>query len=160
MDWDFDSTDIVNEPAREAREMIPDGVHTMEVKRASEGAHKFKEGEYLMLQMADTGKAYGLVFCDIPKGKHGAALASSLATAIGGAAFGGKVSLDPADLEGQRVDVEIFHYVSPKTGKCYANVRKFHAAQPVVETAEATSKAPAKRTADQKIAGDRSDIPF
>ena len=54
----------------------------------------------------------------------------------------------------------IYHTASQKTGKVYANVRRFRAAEPVVETAEATAKAPARRTADQKIAGDRNDVPF
>lgn len=159
MDWGIDDS-IENEPASEAKAMVPEGDHTFVIRKATEGAHKFKDGEFLMLQLADEAKEFGLLFCDIEKGKRGAALASSLATATGAAAFGGKVSLDAAELVGQRVVAEIYHYASPKTGKVYANVRRFKAAEPVVENAEATSRSPAKRTAAQRIAGDTDDIPF
>ena len=159
MDWNVND-EITNTPDRHAGGLCPEGQRTFRIHKASQGPHKYKEGEFLMLTLADEAKEYGLVWCDIAAGSGGAAMATMLAQAIGGAAFGGKVSLDPADLVGQRVIAEIYHYTVQKTGAVKAYVRKFLAADPVVETAEETSRSPARRTADQRIAGDPNDVPF
>ena len=159
MDWNVND-EITNTPDRHAGGLCPEGEHTFRIHKATQGGHRFKEGQFLMLQLADEAKEYSLVFCDIAAGSGGAPMATSLAQAISGAAFGGKVSLDPEELVGQRVKAEIYQFIANKSGRTYAAVRRFLPADPVVETAEATAKAPAKRTADQKIAGDRDEIPF
>ena len=152
--------DDVPEAAQETgeRALCPDGTHAFRIQEATEGPHKWKEGEFLMLRLSDTGRRFGLVFCDIPKDKRGAALAASLAKAVGGAAFGRKVALDPGELVGQSVLAKVFQSVSQKTGKTRVNVSEF-AALPVEAGQVETATAKPTRPAAAPAIGD-DDIPF
>lgn len=152
--------DDVNDAAPDAgeRALCPDGTHAFEIKDATEGPHKWKEGEFLMLRLSDTGRRYGLVFCDIPKDKRGAALADSLAKAVGCAAFGRKVAIDPGELVGQSVLAEVYQSVSAKNGKTYVNVRKFSSLPVEAGAVETATAKPKRSAAAPAIGGD--DIPF
>jgi len=156
-EWMLD--DEPTAPDAAERTLVPEGTHAFEIKDATEGPHKFKDGDYLMLRLSDTGRKFGLVFCDIPTDKRGASLAASLAKAVGGAAFGKKVALDPAELVGQRLLAEIYHSVSQKNGKTYVNVRKF-AALPVEAGAVETATAQPGRSRPAKPAAGEDEIPF
>ncbi len=152
-EWMLDDVTSGQETAQ-ARDMVPEGEHVFEVVKATEGPHKFREGEFLSLRLSDAGKKWALVFADIPKDKRGAPLAASLAKALGLGGFGSKVVIDPAELEGRQVIAEIYHTVS-KAGRTYANVRRFSA---VEQAAPAAARTP-KQKAD-KAATATDDIPF
>lgn len=142
-------------PAAGQREICPPGERVFVIRSATEGAHKWKEGEWLMLRLGDAEGRFQMVFCDIPKDKSGAAAAAGLAKALGLAAFGSKVVLDPEELEGREVVAEIYHR-EKKTGGVWVNVGKF---SPVMET----KAKPANRTPKQKAdaaAASTDDIPF
>lgn len=142
-------------PAGE-REICPEGERVFVIRAATEGAHRFKDGEWLMLRLGDAEGRFGMVFCDIPKDNSGAAAAAGLAKALGLGPFGSKVVLDPKDLEGREVVAEIYHR-QKKTGGVFVNVRRFSA---VMET---DKPAPPKRTPKQKAdaaAMNTDDIPF
>lgn len=142
-------------PAAGQREICPPGERVFVIRSATEGAHKWKDGEWLMLRLGDAEGRFQMVFCDIPKDKSGAAAAAGLAKALGLGAFGAKVVLDPEELEGREVVAEIYHR-EKKTGGVYVNVGKF---SPVMET----KAKPANRTPKQKAdaaAASTDDIPF
>ena len=100
MDWMMD--EMPEEPARVERELVPEGEHAFEIRSVTEGPHKFKEGEFLMLRLSALNGSYQFVFLDIPKGAKGARLAASLAKALG-LDVGGKISdrIDVLASEGQ-----------------------------------------------------------
>lgn len=120
-EWMMD--DLPEEPAKTDREMVPEGEHGFEIKSASQGAHKFKQGEFLMLRLSALNGSYSFVFCDIPFGKEGVRLAKSLADALGEPATG-KLSLDPDAITGREVRAVIYHRVA-NSGKTYVNVSEF-----------------------------------
>lgn len=158
MDWDVFEIDAA--PAQE-RGLVPEGRHQFTIKAASEGPHKFLEGEFLMLRLAPEERGWGLVFCDIGNRARDAALAASLAAAIGRPSKG-RISLVPADLEGQAVAAVIRH-VAKRDGTTRAEVASFEPAGAAAVPAEAP---PARRrTATQKLdvevrGGSSDDIPF
>lgn len=136
--------------------MIPPGTHRMRIKSASEGAHKWRSGEYLMLRLHDLAGQFDTVFDDIPCEQSGAWRAKSLAEAVGLAVGSESVSVSPDDLLGVEVLAEIVHSQSKATGKVYANVVRYHAAPPV--NAATVETRPAKRGRMPASAAD--DIPF
>ena len=152
MDWMMD--EMPEEmPARVERELVPEGDHAFEIRSVTEGPHKFKEGEFLMLRLSALNGSYQFVFLDIPKGAKGARLAASLAKALG-LDVGGKISLSPEDLEGKTVRATIWHKVADT--RTFVNVEKFSADK---TAAEAPARKPAaKKTAAAVAAPD--DIPF
>lgn len=152
MDWMMD--EMPEEPARVERELVPEGEHAFEIRSATEGPHKFKEGEFLMLRLSALNGSYQFVFLDIPKGAKGARLAASLAKALG-LDVDGKISLSPEDLQGKTVRATIWHKVAD-SGRTFVNVEKFSAD---ATAAEAPARKPAvKKTAAAVAAPD--DIPF
>jgi len=161
MEWDFGEPepDFTPPPPAEfgERELVPDGQHEFEIRSAVEGRHKWREGDYLMLQLSAVGKRYSLVFCDIEKGRNGKALAGTLAQALSVDATG-KVRLAPEDIEGRRVWAETYQKVG-KNGKTYVNVRRFVPAAPPAAPPDKPKPArPAK--AATKIEYPNDDIPF
>jgi hypothetical protein len=149
-DWSMET--MPEDPTRKERELVPEGDHDFEIRAASEGPHKFKEGEFLMLRLSPVNGSYSFVFVDIPFGSAGASLARSLAEALGEEA-GGKVSLDPTALEGREVRAEIYHRTSAN-GRTYANVSRF--VKP-----KAAKKAAAPKAVDKAAAASApDDIPF
>lgn len=155
-EWDMVDEIEQPKPAAGSREICPPGERVFVIRSATEGAHKWKDGEWLMLRLGDAEGRFQMVFCDIPKDKSGAAAAAGLAKALGLGAFGSKVVLDPEDLEGREVVAEIYHR-QKKTGGVFVNVRRFSA---VMET---DKPAPPKRTPKQKAdaaAVNTDDIPF
>ena len=143
MDWMMD--ELPEEPAKTERELVPEGEHTFEIKSATQGPHKFKEGEFLMLRLSATNGSYQFVFCDIPFGASGVRLAKGLADALGEAATG-KISLDPEALAGREVRAVIYHRTG-SNGRPYVNVSEF----------KPSKTKPAKPA---KVVAAADDIPF
>lgn len=154
-EWEMTDEIVETKPAAGQREICPPGERVFVIRSATEGAHKWKPGDWLMLRLGDAEGRFQMVFCDIPKDKSGAAAAAGLAKALGLGAFGAKVVLDPEELEGREVVAEIYHRPK-KTGGVWVNVGKF---SPVMET----KAKPANRTPLQKAdaaAVSTDDIPF
>ena len=158
MTWDFGFTgdEITESCDSKARQDLPEGTHAFTIKKADHG-DVGKLGPCLKLELAPEAAGFWWVKCNIQHGAKGAKLAHSLCRAVG-IDPSGPVSLDADQLVGVKVSARVWH--KRGTDRVFVNVGEFHKSEPVVETAEATSKAPAKRTAAQKIAGDRGDIPF
>jgi hypothetical protein len=161
MDWDvFPSLD--HAPVGAERSLLPAGRQRLTVKSATEGPHRFLDGDFLMMRLAPAEPGYGLVFCDIGQGPRDARLAGSLSQAIGGEASG-RVSLLAADLEGKQVDAEIVH-ATGKDGTVRPRVAMFYA--PRAADPEPQAEKPARRrTATQKVDAEvrtssPDDIPF
>jgi len=154
-EWDMTDEIVETKPSAGQREVCPPGERVFVIRSATEGAHKFKPGDWLMLHLGDAEGIYQMVFCDIPKDKSGAAAAAGLAKALGLGPFGSKVVLDPEELKGREVVAEIYHRPK-KVGGVWVNVGKF---SPVMET----KAKPANRTPKQKAdaaAASTDDIPF
>ena len=161
MDWDvFPTLDAAS--ADQERSLLPAGRHTLTVKSATEGPHRFLDGEFLMMRLAPAEPGYGLVFCDIGGGRRDVALAASLSEAIGGPASG-RVSITPKLVDGKTVDAEIIH-ATGKDGTVRPRVAMFYA--PRADEPEPQADKPARRrTATQKVdaetrAAGPDDIPF
>jgi hypothetical protein len=144
-DWMID--DMPEEPAKTERELVPEGEHSFEIKSATQGPHKFKEGEFLMLRLSATNGSYQFVFCDIPFGASGVRLAKGLAEALGEAATG-KISLDPEALAGREVRAVIYHRTG-SNGRTYVNVSEFKPTKTAVKAAKKAATVAAQ-----------DDIPF
>lgn len=143
------------------REIVPAGVHRMSIKHCEEGPNQYKtsdenpEGLCIKLRLATVDGNYRFVFDDIPK--HLGWRAKQLAEAVGILPVGGRLSIEPDDLAGQVVNVEISHYTS-KAGKVSAVVKRY-----VPSSAMAAAPAnPATKPKTQKVAalGPADDIPF
>lgn len=140
------------------RDIVPAGVHEMEIRHAEEGPNSWKtsednpDGMCLKLRLA-TGN-YRFVFDDLPQ--HLGWRAKQLADAIGDPSEGSSISLDPDDLIGRTIRVEISHYTS-KVGKLSAVVKKYLPAK-----AKAVAKATKPRVTAVQVANAMSDddIPF
>jgi hypothetical protein len=142
------------------REIVPAGTHLMEIKAAEEKTNQYKvcddnpHGHVLALRLATNGGSYKFVFDDIPQ--HLGWRAQQLAAACGFNVAGGVVSLNPDDLIGRVVNVEISHYTS-KAGKVSAVVKKYVAApvpaanKPKAPQARSTPAAKATAVSDDNI---------
>jgi hypothetical protein len=143
------------------REIVPAGTHLMEIKAAEEKTNQYKvcdenpHGHVLALRLATNGGNYRFVFDDIPQ--HLGWRAQQLAAACGFEVAGGVVSLNPDDLIGRVVSVEVSHYTS-KAGKVSAVVKKYLPAP----AAGKPKPASARRTAVSKVTASMPDdsIPF
>lgn len=155
---DFTIDDSQQQTSAADREITPAGTHEMTIRHAEEGPNEYKitdtnpDGMCLKLRLSTTSGNYRFVFDDIPK--HLGWRAKQLADAVGLAADGSKVSLDPASLVGATLTVEVSHYTS-KTGKVSAVVKKYVAAS---KPAAAPYSKPRVSSAKLPIPGD--DIPF
>jgi len=142
------------------RDIVPAGTHQMEIKAAEEKANKYKvcdenpDGAVLALRLATVNGNYKFVFDDIPQ--HLGWRAKQLAQAVGSDVAGGTLSLNPDDLIGRSITVEVSHYTSKTTGNVSAVVKKY---VPAVAAKPAAAKKPtAHRAAASRMPGD--DIPF
>lgn len=158
MDFTYEET---TESTPVDREIVPAGIHEMEIKHAEEGPNEWKkadnnpDGMCLKLRLA-TG-AYRFVFDDLPQ--HLGWRAKQLADALGTAADGSKISLSPDDLVGQIVRVEVSHYTS-KAGKVSAVVKKYLPAADS-KSADKPAKKPRVTTAVALASDDDDgDLPF
>jgi hypothetical protein len=140
-------------------DIVPAGTHLMEIKSAEEKANPYKQcdenpnGDCLSLRLSAVNGRFRFVFDDIPQ--HLGWRAKQLAAACGNDVAGGVLSLNPNDLVGRVITVEVSHYTS-KAGKVSAVVKKYLPAQP----AAASKPKAAPRTAAAKVAVDADHIPF
>jgi hypothetical protein len=156
---DFLIEEQPTETVTQDRDIVPAGKHQMLVKVCTEGPNEYKtsdtnpEGMCLKLRLATVEGNYRFVFDDIPH--HLGWRAANLADALGIKPADGRLSLNPSDIEGQTLAVEISHYTS-KAGKTSAVVKRY------VPLA-ATQPKPAAIKANPKPVVDRlpgDDIPF
>lgn len=158
---DFVIEDEQTQPTMVERDIVPAGIHRMTVKHCEEGPNQYKtsdenpNGQCIKLRLATVDGQYKFVFDDIPK--HLGWRAKQLAEAVGILPASGRLSLQPDELVGQVVNVEISHYTS-KVGKVSAVVKRY---VPASAVAAATPK-PAIKPKSQKVAaaGPADDIPF
>jgi hypothetical protein len=143
------------------RDIVPAGIHQMEIKACEEGTSDWKKcdenpaGAVLKVRLATVGGNYQFVFDDLPQ--HLGWRARQLAEACGSDVAGGTVSLNPDDLIGRVVTVEISHYTAKASGKTRAVVKRYVAGKPA-----AASKPAAARTQAAKVTAnlDPDHIPF
>ena len=150
--------DETTQPITTERAIVPAGIHAMVIKAAEEGPNQYKtsdenpDGMCLKLRLATVTGDYKFVFDDIPR--HLGWRAKQLAEALGVLPNGTTVSLEPDDLVGREITVEVSHYTS-KAGKVSAVVKRY---------AQGTQKPKAAskpRTTAAKVATAGSDdIPF
>lgn len=158
MDFTYDDT----EETPIERQLVPIGIHAMEIKHAEEGPNEYKtadnnpEGMCLKLRLA--AGDYRFIFDDIPQ--HLGWRAKQLADALGTSADGSKISLDPDELVGQVVRVDVSHYTS-KAGKVSAVVKKYLPAAAEKPAAKKAAKKPRVTTAVALASDDDDgDVPF
>jgi hypothetical protein len=145
------------------REMIPDGTHTVTIRKAAEGAHRFpadNPGEFLNLEFAPNGP-YSLFWASYGSSARDKRMSALLAQALG---FSPEswADADPGELVG--MEVQVTTKIGTK-GKPRVFVNDF---QPVERAATPPSKpAPRPQTPAAKVAAARgeeaggdSDIPF
>jgi len=140
------------------RPLVPVGTHTMTIVHAEEGPNEYKrsdenpEGLCLKIRLGTDG-GHKFVFDDLPQ--HLAWRAKQFAAALAIAPAGQALDLEPGELVGQKVTVEITHYTS-KAGKVSAVVKRY---VPATSTPKAASKVAAKpQPAAASFPDD--DIPF
>lgn len=142
------------------REIVPAGVHRMTIKHCEEGPNQYKtsdenpEGLCIKLRLATVDGNYRFVFDDIPK--HLGWRAKQLAEAVGILPVSSRLSLQPDELVGQVVNVEISHYTS-KAGKVSAVVKRY---VPASAAAAAPAKTVSKPRPPKVATGPADDIPF
>lgn len=160
---DFKITDDVQQTAQTAeREIVPAGVHLMEIREASEGPNQYKvcdenpNGDCLKLRLVTNSGNHQFVFDDIPQ--HVGWRAKQLAAACGQDVASGVLSLNPDDLVGRVIEVEISHYTAKASGKTRAVVKKY---LPAKQPAASKPKAAARTQAAKVTAAlATDDIPF
>lgn len=156
MDWTI--ADETTQPITTERAIVPAGIHAMVVKAAEEGPNEYKrsdenpDGMCLKLRLATVTGDYKFVFDDIPR--HLGWRAKQLAEALGVLPNGTTVSLEPDDLVGREITVEVSHYTS-KAGKVSAVVKRY------VQGTPKPKAATKPRTTVARVATAGSDdIPF
>lgn len=143
------------------RDIVPVGTHQMEIRGCEEGTSEWKvcdenpSGAVLKVRLSTVGGNYQFVFDDIPQ--HLGWRARQLAEACGGGVAGGTVSLNPDDLVGRVIEVEVSHYTAKTSGKTRAVVKKY---LPAKAGAASKPKAAAPRTQAAKVAASDDTIPF
>jgi hypothetical protein len=158
---DFVIQDEQSDTVMVERDIVPAGQHRMTIKHCEEGPNQYKtsdenpDGQCIKLRLATVEGQYKFVFDDIPK--HLGWRAKQLAEAVGIIPISGRLSLEPDELVGQVVNVEISHYTS-KVGKVSAVVKRYVAASAV--TAASVPKPAAKPKPQKVAAGPADDIPF
>ena len=143
------------------RVMLPDGTHTVTIRKADEGPHNFPEnnpGEFLNLEFAPNGP-YSLFWASYGSSAKDKRMSALLAQALG---FSPEswADADPGELVG--MEVQVTTKIGTK-GKPRVWINDFMP----VERAAALEKKPAARLPAQKIAaakgeeaGSADDIPF
>lgn len=160
MDFTIPADDPMTTTTAE-RDIVPVGVHQMEIRAAEEGTSDWKicdenpNGAVLKLRLSTVGGNHQFIFDDLPQ--HLGWRARQLAEACGGGVAGGVVSLNPDDLVGRVIEVEVSHYTAKTSGKTRAVVKRYMPAKPA-----AASKTAAPRTQAAKVTAnlDPDHIPF
>ena len=135
------------------RVMLPDGTHTVTIRKASEGKHRFPDdnpGEYLNLEFAPNGP-YSLFWASYGSSAKDRAMSALLAQALG---FSPEswADTDPDELVGMEVQVKT--KIGTK-GKPRVWINDF---MPVERSAPPTPKpAPRPQTPAAKVAAARGD---
>lgn len=145
------------------RVMLPDGTHTVTIRKADEGPHKFPDdnpGDYLNLEFAPNGP-YSLFWASYGSSAKDKRMSALLAQALG---FSPEswADADAGELVG--MEVQVTTKIGTK-GKPRVFVNDF---QPVPRVAQPTSKpdrnpqtaAGRVATAKGEEAGEADDIPF
>lgn len=146
------------------RDLVPPGVHAMEIKSASEGPNEYKRcdenphGDCLKLVLATKDGGYAWVYHDIPQHLHW--LGEQLAAAIGVGSSGDTVSLLPDDLAGRVLEVEISHYTAKTTGKTKATVKKYIPAAGKPQAAAKAAPQPARKVAVRSTTAGMAGVPL
>lgn len=143
------------------RVMLPDGIHTVTIRKADEGPHNFPEknpGEFLNLEFAPNGP-YSLFWASYGSSEKDRAMSALLAQALG---FTPESWADTAPGELVGMEVQVKTKIGTK-GKPRVWINDFMP----VERAAAPEKKPASRLPAQKVAaakgeeaGEADDIPF
>ena len=142
------------------RPLVPPGTHVLTIVHAEEGPNEYKrsdenpEGLCLKLRLGTDG-GHKFVFDDIPQ--HLAWRAKQFAAALAIMPAGDALDLEPSELVGQKVTVEITHYTS-KVGKVSAVVKKYVAATQTPKPRSASPTAATRRAVLASVPDD--DIPF
>ena len=140
------------------RPLVPPGTHVLTIVHADEGPNAYKqsdenpEGLCLKLRLGTDG-GHRFVFDDIPQ--HLAWRAKQFAAALAIVPAGEALDLEPSELVGQKVTVEIAHYTS-KIGKVSAVVKRY---VPATTAPKAKSK-PATKSATVPPTFPDDEIPF
>ena len=158
----FDAATAGGAPAGE-REMLPDGTHTVTIRKADEGPHNFPEnnpGEFLNLEFAPNGP-YSLFWASYGSSAKDKRMSALLAQALG---FSPEswADADPGELVG--MEVQVTTKIGTK-GKPRVWINDF---MPVERAAAPAAKpAPRPQTQAAKVAaakgeeaGGGDDIPF
>lgn len=154
MDWGLDEyfEPVAIDAAKPPREMVPEGVHVLAVKQASQ------EGSLVKLALVHDDARYGWVWCNMYQDRDfGKRLASELRKALGMTPEQWRTAAID-DIVGRRVECEIYHRVDGQ--RTYVNVGRF---KPAPVTAAPEPAKPAARTARAKadaVGHDPDDIPF
>jgi hypothetical protein len=143
------------------RPLVPVGTHTLTIVHAEEGPNEYKrsdenpDGQCLKLRLGTDG-GHKFVFDDLPQ--HLAWRAKQFAAALAIVPAGEALDLEPSELVGQKVTVEITHYTS-KVGKVSAVVKRYVPATAAPKaTKTASPSAATRRTVMANVPDD--DIPF
>jgi hypothetical protein len=143
------------------RQLLPEGVHEMEIVHAEEGPNNYKTGpgnpDGMCLKLRLKQGDYKFVFDDIAQ--HLGWRAKQLAAAIGNSPDGSAVSLEPDDLIGVTLAVEVNHYTS-KAGRLSAVVKRY---LPAGDAKEPPARRDNKRPKSSAVAltnEHEDDIPF
>jgi hypothetical protein len=134
--------------------MIPDGTHTVTIRKAAEGAHRFpadNPGEFLNLEFAPNGP-YSLFWASYGSSARDKRMSALLAQALG---FSPEswADADAGELVGMEVQVTTKQGTK---GKPRVFVNDY---LPVPHFAAAPEKKPAARTPAQKVAAARGEEP-
>ena len=132
------------------RVMLPDGTHTVTIRKASEGKHRFPDdnpGEFLNLEFAPNGP-YSLFWASYGSSSKDLAMSALLAKALG---FTPETwaDADPGELVGMQVQVTTNQGTKGKP-KVFVN-------DYLPAVAAAPEKKPANRLPAQKVAAARGD---
>lgn len=135
------------------REMLPDGTHTVTIRKAAEGPHKFPEnnpGEYLNLEFAPNGP-YSLFWASYGSSEKDRGMTALLAQALG---FTPEAWADADAGELVGMEVQVTTKIGTK-GKPRVWINDF---MPVERAAPPASKpAPRPQTPAAKVAAARGD---
>jgi hypothetical protein len=157
---DFVIEDQPTETVTRERELVPPGKHVMKIRSAKEEPNEYKRsdanpnGDCLKLCLSTVEGDYKFVWHDIPKDLGW--IAANLADGLGIKAIDGRLSLQPGDIEGMTLTVEISHYTGKKSGNTSAVVKRYVPA--TVAAKPPAIKATPKPPPAERMPGD--DIPF
>ena len=152
---DFEEYAEPQQTGRQEREPLPEGEYDFLIKDVT-------IGEEFKLALVHEDRRYLWVWCRLFKDAEWAkVLAATLIRSLGMTPAQWRAA-DPSDIAYRTVRAEIYHKVSPQTGKTWVNVRRFLPPEATAEVApQAKPRSPAKKAdASFKANGGGDDIPF